>query len=340
MEEEYSIFTEYYSVKKKVQNFLISYYERTYSLLLKSPPICRYFAWVFTGCMPFYLLYLFYMYKLQTRVLSYLSLYKLSLAFYICYGVQILLLILILYLKPAQIKRNEITESYIELHRREIIHVYCKFCNLTKPMRSYHCVYCNKCLAKWEEHSYYFNRCIDARNNFVYWLYLIICIVINVMSIVSCVYYNSIRVKGMPKAFLYIFLLLIQFFTLSKEFFIYTRSIAMNITLFEMENLHILIYMWKNNRQEFFNPFDRSIFHNFMQAIKSTFTTINELTLCIVLNNNIAREDTESESIIGNDIIKAYDGTWDPDWRIYRIYNVLDVLNSPMRQTVMPTLIS
>eukprot|EP00826_Nyctotherus_ovalis_P018155 TRINITY_DN15410_c0_g1_i5.p1 TRINITY_DN15410_c0_g1~~TRINITY_DN15410_c0_g1_i5.p1 ORF type:complete len:313 (+),score=9.59 TRINITY_DN15410_c0_g1_i5:75-1013(+) len=224
------------------------------------------------GCMPFYLLYLCYMYTLQSKVLAHLAINSLSLSFHIFYLVQVLLFFLILRLWPAFIYRREDVEVYIKRYRKDIKHLHCRACNLTKPMRSYHCVYCKTCIAKWQEHSYYFNKCIDARNCFVYWLYLLICLIINMTSLGSCFYYNDIRTKKMPKAFLYIVLLLIQLITLSKEFLKYTRSVAMNMTLFEQESWKLLIYMWKNDGQDFFNPFNRGILHNFLQSLKSTFT--------------------------------------------------------------------
>ncbi len=33
--------------------------------------------------------------------------------------------------------------------------------------------------------------------------------------------------------------------------------------------------------------------------------------------------------------IRPYDGTWDPNWAIYKIYSVVDVLNSPMRAQIL-----
>lgn len=35
-------------------------------------------------------------------------------------------------------------------------------------------------MLKWQEHSFWFNRCIDARNLFVYWLYLVVALLINI----------------------------------------------------------------------------------------------------------------------------------------------------------------
>ena len=34
-------------------------------------------------------------------------------------------------------------------------------------------------------------------------------------------------------------------------------------------------------------------------------------------------------------IIRPHDGIWIPDWVTYRIYNIFDITNSPMREKVL-----
>jgi len=42
--------------------------------------------------------------------------------------------------------------------------------------------------------------------------------------------------------------------------------------------------------------------------------------------------ENEAENLYVENPIKPYDGTWDPEWNTYRIYTLVDILNSPMRE--------
>eukprot|EP00826_Nyctotherus_ovalis_P020767 TRINITY_DN16570_c0_g1_i2.p1 TRINITY_DN16570_c0_g1~~TRINITY_DN16570_c0_g1_i2.p1 ORF type:complete len:239 (+),score=21.19 TRINITY_DN16570_c0_g1_i2:331-1047(+) len=220
--------------------------------------------------MPFYLCFLVLMYKFQSRVLSYIENASLNISFCALYILQILLFALMLTLRPAYVERDEKAEAYIKKFREDLKASDCMECNITRAMRSSHCSYCKRCIAKWQVHSHWFNKCIDARNLFVYWLYNLICLAINVTSISSCFYYNSIRTKKMPRPFLYVLFLFIQFFTLGMAVFEYFVLIARNLTTLERDFWYRAIFMWKNERHEYFNPFDRGILNNIKQAIRST----------------------------------------------------------------------
>ncbi len=43
----------------------------------------------------------------------------------------------------------------------------------------------------------------------------------------------------------------------------------------------------------------------------------------------------DEDAAISEEMVRPYDGTWDPNWTTYRIYNLIDVLNAPLREKVM-----
>jgi len=221
--------------------------------------------------MPYYFLALFFIYKLQARILFYLKTNTLNLSFYILYCIQGLLFILLLALRPACIQRDEMIEAYIKKYREDIEPIDCKKCNLTRPMRTIHCFYCEKCVAKWQTHSHWFNVCIGSRNLFIYSLYNLFAFTINILSIVTCFYYNSIRINRMPKVLLYVVFLFIQCFMLAKEVIKYTLLVVQNQTRLERDHWRRVSFMLKNEKYEYFNPFDRGIINNVRQAIRSIF---------------------------------------------------------------------
>eukprot|EP00826_Nyctotherus_ovalis_P058487 TRINITY_DN8040_c0_g1_i10.p1 TRINITY_DN8040_c0_g1~~TRINITY_DN8040_c0_g1_i10.p1 ORF type:complete len:295 (-),score=44.23 TRINITY_DN8040_c0_g1_i10:129-1013(-) len=262
-------------------------------------------------------------------------LWKLFCGYYMTQGS---LFIAMMLLRPAFVERDEKIEAYIKNHRKEVKNFFCNVCGVSKIMRSFHCIYCNRCVAKWQVHTFWFNRCIDARNIFTYWLYLAVGLLLNLTSVGTCLYYNHVRTKQMPKPFLYMVLLIIQLVTLGKELRTYTGLIAKNLTFLEKQNWYKAIYMWANESRVFFNPFDRGTFNNFKQAIKSTFTCRKAPAVYELIELNATQTEDQKETnpdTTPENVIRAHDGTWDPDWVTYRIYNIFDITNSPLREKVL-----
>jgi len=226
------------------------------------------------------------MFQAQIKVLDYIKSDFLNSVLYFAYIAQIALFGLMLIIRPAYVYRDEKIEEYIAANRKEIHKSKCEACNLTKILRSFHCDYCKRCIAKWQEHSFWFNKCIDARNIAIYWLFLFVCTVINLISIISCLYYNKTRTVEMPRIPFYILVLICQAVSLLKTFLQYTILISTNITILEGENWFRVPYMWKDDTRQFFNPFDNGILRNIISTLKSLFTLKTKETGYEILPNS------------------------------------------------------
>ena len=274
----------YYDTKGMINDMLKTYITFTYFIYNSLPPLLQRFLRPILGIylniigyMILYVIYLFVMAKFQLRILYFLNEVGITFMFYLLYIFQILLYGFIVFLPSASLQRDERAEIYLKKFRKEMMHMKCDQCNLTYGMRSFHCIYCNQCIAKFQGHNHFFNKCIDARNSLSYWLYIVICFTINLLSIITSLYYIHIREKRMPRPFIYIVLLFIQFCTLGKELYTYSNLLFCNLTILEFKSWYLIPYMWNNEKRAYYNPFNRGLRNNIKQSLKSTFKCVNTI---------------------------------------------------------------
>lgn len=89
-----------------------------------------------------------------------------------------------------------------------------------------------------------------------------------------------------------------------------------------MQNFRRLNYLWKNKHGEFFNPFDKGSFHNFREALESTMPPSH------VPN----KEDIEQNPDLP---ISHPDVDAVINWRKIKIFSVMDIPNSPLKEILM-----
>ena len=184
-------------------------------------------------------------------------------------------LIIYFYTKPWQdqvITQSLELENYLKLNRKELENNKCEECKITKVMRSFHCYYCKKCTSRFEFHSHWFNLCIGSQNIFFYLIILLATNFYIINSLVILIYHYSVP-KNNPEIIndfqgkysaLSVWLIAMIFTFYKIGYFTYgvfTNALE-NLTDLESDHWRRIPYLWKNEKREFFNPFNKGKFYN------------------------------------------------------------------------------
>jgi hypothetical protein len=100
--------------------------------------------------------------------------------------------------------------------------------------------------------------------------------------------------------------------------------ICKNITDFEYKNIYSIPYLWESMSRKFFNPFNKGVLKNIIEAIIPLFGC-KQSKIDVELNNT---SDLESQSRPHF----VYTGKELTNWRVFKIYTLSDIENSPRKK--------
>lgn len=272
--------------------------------------------------------------------------------------------LIVLTSKPGVVQKNDALLLFI-IKRQPKINK-CEPCDLVKPLRSHHCEICKQCVSKFELHSDWFYKDIGSRNCLVYLFFLIslnsLLLVSTLMMVLSNFLYENFNDKEALSLIwlivsIYIF---IKVYNFSKG--LLKHSLA-NLTQYERYNIIRLPYLWANFGKVFYNPFDkgfcgnlRELFANWLDKKNylprsTNDTAASENTIIDIPEQNpvpLGSSQNIKYEICSTEILYTEDGTYyepydkstiiDVNWNRLRIYSVMDVLNSPIRQAYVASI--
>ena len=141
----------------------------------------------------------------------------------------------------------------------------------------------------------------------------------------------------------------------------HSHSLLSNITVYEESSCRYIPYLWGNEQKAFGNPFDRGYMNNIIQGViplPSAFGCPPQIEPLLANKENIElsnisieNKEKESDGLMergsgdGNisqhpreefyTRIRAYRGDCNPNWYSLRIYNLIDIHNSGVRESML-----
>ncbi|XP_013386257.1 probable protein S-acyltransferase 23 [Lingula anatina] len=151
-------------------------------------------------------------------------------------------------------------------HGKNPLSRLCHTCRTVKPLRSKHCRICQRCVSEFDHHCPYIYNCVGYNNRV--WFTMFVCLVfVNcVITLYFCYWIleangwdDYITIIGGLEATLFTFLAAVLS---SVSLFHATKNITTN----ERINHKRYDYM-KDGKGNFYNPFDRGVWHNIKEFL-------------------------------------------------------------------------
>eukprot|EP01016_Furgasonia_blochmanni_P030884 TRINITY_DN3200_c0_g2_i4.p1 TRINITY_DN3200_c0_g2~~TRINITY_DN3200_c0_g2_i4.p1 ORF type:complete len:325 (+),score=38.45 TRINITY_DN3200_c0_g2_i4:186-1160(+) len=179
------------------------------------------------------------------------------------------------------VPRERILNEYNSREDLKKLRLNCHFCKIPRIARSNHCEICKsqeakclralqtlllkrRCVTKFECHSLVLNTCIGAGNlpYYVLWLGSHSCyLLLGWAGIFFPKTQEYSGVQDYPTKFIFFYLIIYFIYTYNfiEYFLIQLLNLLYNITTYEIMCWKKLPYLWKDQKRNFFNPFDNVI---------------------------------------------------------------------------------